>query len=87
MTHQLNFFDGTTYLHERDHDRLTLQRGRVWAAIQDGEWKTLDYIAGLTGDPATSISARLRDFRKLRFGGHIIERQYISNGLWEYRLV
>ena len=91
MTHQLNLFDnhsdGDTYLHERDHDRLTRQRGRVWDLIKNGEWRTIDWIASYTGDPATSVSARLRDFRKEKFGGHDIERRHIDNGLWEYRRV
>lgn len=48
---------------------------------------SLAAIAKLTGDPEASVSARLRDFRKLRFGGHTVERRYVEVGLFEYRVL
>ena len=79
--------DGETYEHERDHERIAAQRGRVKAVMQDGTWHTLGYIESKTGDPQASISARLRDLRKTKFGGHTVDRQYAGEGLWEYRMV
>ena len=79
-------FAGRTYVPERDHDRLRAQLGRVKAAMTDGAWHTLGDIAERTGDPEASVSARLRDLRKAKFGGHDIARRYVSRGLWEYRL-
>lgn len=80
-------FDGETYDHDRDCDRLNAQCLRVWNVMRDHAWHTLPGISAKTGDPEASISARLRDFRKPRFGGYIVERRYVADGLWEYRLL
>ena len=55
--------------------------------MSDSRWRTLSSISGITGDPESSISARLRDMRKPRFGSHIIEREYVERGSHKYRLV
>jgi hypothetical protein len=52
----------------------------------DGDWHTLFEISDLTLAPAQSVSARLRDFRKTRYGAHIVDRRYVANGVWEYKL-
>jgi hypothetical protein len=78
-------FDGETYVRERDHDRLNAQLARVLAVMRDHQWHTLDGVATITGDPPASVSARLRDLRKDKFGGLAIERRYVAAGLWEYR--
>jgi hypothetical protein len=80
-------FDGTTFDPARDSVRLTKQWWDVWLLMCDGHWRTLRMISERTGHPEASISARLRDFRKKRFGGHEVERRYISDGLYEYRVV
>jgi hypothetical protein len=51
-----------------------------------GGWWTLPQLAAATGYPEASISARIRDLRKPKFGGHTVERRHVSKGLWEYRL-
>lgn len=79
--------DGATYDHARDGRRLSLQHNRVLAFMRDGQWHTLEAISKATGDPQASVSARLRDLRKDRFGAHLIERRYVRRGLFEYRLV
>lgn len=78
-------FDGETYDHARDEVRLTVQLYRVWDVVLDGRWHTLGDISRRTGDPTPSVSARLRDLRKKRFGGHRIDRRYVGNGLFQYR--
>lgn len=80
-------FDGETYDPARDHDRLHAQLRRVLSRMRDHGWHTLTDISNSTGDPQASVSARLRDLRKEKFGGYRIDRQYVSDGLWEYRLV
>ena len=87
MSAVLQSRDGITYDHARDARRLAGQHARVLAFMRDGEWHTLAEIASHTRDPEASISARLRDLRKPRFGAHNIERQYVERGLWRYRLV
>lgn len=79
--------DGSTYNHARDGQRLHKQHNRVLAAMQDGQEHTLAELAKKTGDPEASVSARLRDLRKPRFGSHVIERRYVERGLFTYRLV
>jgi len=79
-------FDGETYERDRDHERLTSQLGRVRSLMADGHWRALPEIALGTGDPEASISARLRDLRKTKFGGLRVERRYVEEGLWEYRV-
>ncbi|QDU34305.1 hypothetical protein KS4_23720 [Poriferisphaera corsica] len=82
-------FDGRTYDVDRDGVRLTGQLKAVWVVMKDGEWRTFDQIkqAGVNGSDA-SISARLRDFRKDKFGGHEVSRRRgIASGVYEYQLV
>jgi hypothetical protein len=80
-------FDGSDYVPERDDARLTGQLLRVWECVKDGEWRTLSRISTITGDPEASISAQLRHLRKSRFGGFEVEKRYINNGLYEYRVL
>jgi len=80
-------FDGSDYEQERDAPRLSSQFKRVFDLMQDGEWRALREIADLTGDPEASVSAQLRHMRKERFGSHVIEKKYIENGLYHYRLL
>lgn len=70
-----------------------LERKRVWYFIKDGNWWTLYEIQRhihhsfgvLYSD--SSLSARVRDFRKPKFGGYTIERRKIPNRRsYEYRL-
>jgi hypothetical protein len=79
--------DGATFDAKRDAVRLNAQAQDVWDLMRDGKWRSLAVISRCTHHPQTSVSARLRDFRKPRFGGHTVERHYLSLGLWVYRLV
>lgn len=79
--------DGITYTPDRDRLRLNRQARTVYDVMIDGHWRTLSEIARCTGEPEPSISARLRDLRKPRFGSHTVERRYIACGLWEYRVL
>lgn len=72
---------------EADVRRLTVQLVRVYRVMQSGAWHTLREIADATGDPEGSVSARLRDFRKAKWGKHVVERRRRVGGLWEYRLL
>ena len=80
--------DGATFDPEHDLARLNAQHRRVYEVMADGAWHSLPYIAAMTGDPEASISARLRDFRKARFGGHTVNRRRAAGkGQWQYQLV
>jgi hypothetical protein len=84
------FFDGETYEAALDRDRLRRQLERVLRVMADHDWHTLHEIAAVTGgDPEASVSARLRDLRKERFGSRLVSRRrrgYELAGLFEYRL-
>ena len=73
-------YDGESYRPELDRHRLSAQHRRVWAIMRDGQYRTLREIASITGDPEASVSARLRDFRKPRFGGHWVARRRRGDG-------
>ncbi|MCA9361783.1 hypothetical protein KC906_00260 [Candidatus Kaiserbacteria bacterium] len=80
-------FDGSNYVPARDDRRLTGQIRRIYAAMSDGVWRTLEQIHEITGDPQPSISAQLRHLRKERFGGHEVLKRHEGGGLYHYRLV
>lgn len=80
-------FDGATFDASRDGSRLGEQMHAVFAAMKDGQYRTLSDIARMTGAPEASVSARLRDMRKPRFGGHTVNRQYLRRGLFQYQLL
>lgn len=80
-------FDGATYRRALDHERLGKQLLRVGHLMADGGWHTLREISHRTNDPEASVSARLRDLRKRKFGGHSVARERLQDGLWRYRLV
>jgi hypothetical protein len=81
----MSYFDGNTITPE-DFPRLNEQLTRVFTLMRDGEWRTLEDISSATGDPQPSVSARLRDLRKPRFGAFEVSRNYQGNGLYVYRL-
>ncbi len=80
------WFDGETYSYRADRGRLKSLLERVFAYMKDGRWRTLSQIQGACGGSEASVSARLRDFRKPRFGGFDVQRKRTEHGLWHYRL-
>ena len=85
MNTDATLFDGPL-LADEDHSRLARQLGRVRTLMLDGQWRSLQEIADATHDPPASVSARLRDLRKPRFGGHNVERKNCGKGLFQYRI-
>lgn len=77
-------FDGATYQPDRDRERLSAMLWRVQAVMADGHWHTLSELSARTGGSEAAVSARLRDLRKPKFGGHQVVRRYVRRGLWEY---
>jgi hypothetical protein len=80
-------FGGDTYDPEQDKDRLLTQLGRVRDVMFDGRWHTLGELVERCGGSEASVSARIRDLRKRRFGAYVVESKRVSNGLWAYRLI
>ena len=85
---QRGLFDGDTYDEPQDRGRLWSQLQNVKALLSNGRWVTLAKISNSTGYPEASISARIRDLRKRKFGAHLVEarRKKTGKGTWEYRL-
>ena len=87
MVQTVERFEGVEYDRMADKLRLTKQIGRVYRAMQDGAWRTLEEIAQITGDGESSISAQLRNLRKRQFGSWTVARRPRgdrAHGLWEY---
>ena len=84
-------FDGDTYESTHDRERLSTALERVWCLMRDGQWRTLSQISKACNCSEASASARLRDFRKLKFKLKYpvagVERQRVEKGLYEYRLI
>jgi hypothetical protein len=83
-------FDGATYDPAKDKERLTSQLQRVAAIMSDGQWRTLQQITEvIDGSSEAGISARIRDLRKPKFGGYLVEKKRIEEdkGTWAYRLL
>jgi hypothetical protein len=82
------FFDGHTYDPPKDEARLGGQLARVAKAMRDGRWHTLEELVRQCGGTTASVSARLRDLRKARFGTHTVDRQRVAGnpGLFRYRM-
>lgn len=59
----------------------------VYDCINDGAWWTLADISKATKQPIQSVSARLRDLRKLKYGKYTVRRERTSKkGLYVYKL-
>jgi hypothetical protein len=66
------------------------QLDAVLYLMQDGQWRTLEEIGEVTGFPITSVSARLRDLRKPRYGSYRVLREPATarfKSEYKYRLI
>lgn len=85
-------FNGSDYTPELDHARLGKQITDIYNLMEDGKWRTLREIEQATGHPQASCSAQLRNLRKSRFGGHLVNKRRrpstdLDRGIFEYQLV
>lgn len=75
---------GATFDLDRDGQRLTAQQMRVYNVVKSGDYYTLSQLSTITGDPEASVSARIRDLKRFGFD---MRKEYVSRGLWRYRMV
>ncbi len=81
-------FDGETFERQKDGKRLNKQFNDVFEFMRDEKWHSLNAIHTITEYPESSISARIRDFRKVKFGAHTVNRRRIKDsGTWQYQLI
>lgn len=84
-------FGGESY-RPKDHKPLKKQLDAVRSIMLAGGWHTLGELkARLERDNGlitteASVSARLRDLRKLKYGAYMIDRRPREGRLYEYRL-
>ena len=79
-------FEGETYSPQQDQKRLKGQLKRVFDAMADGQWWTLETLHTQCGGSQAGISARIRDLRKPKCGSLTVDRERLTGGLWRYRL-
>ncbi len=79
-------FDGETYEREHDLARLSgqLRNVRDFGMANEGKYFTPGQWEYATGANWCSVSARLRDLRKEKFGGYTVQRLRLENGLNVY---
>jgi len=65
--------------------RLKRQLVQVYEALLLDDL-TLEEISRKINAPTSSVSARIRDLRKPRFGDFRVDREHIENGLYRYML-
>ncbi len=82
-----NHRDGDTYQAELDFNRLNNQAEEIFEIMSDSKLRTLADIAYSTGYGEASVSARLRDFRKEKFGSHTVNRFRDIKGKFLYQLI
>jgi hypothetical protein len=82
-------FGGETYDEKKDGRRLRTQLVRVWQYMYGRGWCLLADIEKAARASDSAASARVRDFRKVKFGGHTVERRRLGDGSGrhEYRLI
>jgi hypothetical protein len=73
----------------QDATRLRQQLDAMRILMADGRWRTLAEIAARVHAPEASVSARLRDLRKPRFGFWTVLRERVDGGrgLHRYRAI
>lgn len=59
----------------------------VYGLMKDGHWRTLEQISKQLKQPIQSVSARLRDLRKDKFGGFTVRREMSDKPrVWLYKV-
>ena len=83
----MSIFDGEADTEGISKDpRLQKQLVRVYSALTDGAWQTLAEVGFKSDAPEASVSARIRDLRKDRFGGFTINHRHVGDGIHQYML-
>jgi len=81
--------DGRSFDQNLDSERLSSQMDRVIEAVSDGQYHDLNSLVAKCGGTTASISARLRDLRKPKFGGHTVTSTRVGDprsGKWVYKV-
>lgn len=81
-------FDGPG-LTVQDEVALTKSLQKAYDYLADGQWHLLSEMADALGITEQGASARCRDLRKPRNGGHDVVKERVPGAarVWRYRLV
>jgi hypothetical protein len=81
-------FDGETYKYLIDFERMDTLFRQVWDIMEDNRWHyPAELEDALRPHLWASLSARVRDPRKLKWGEHLVLSEPRGNGLWRYKLI
>lgn len=80
-------FSGDDYVPSRDFKRLSKVAKRVFDVVKDGQWRGYDEIGQLAGLRPAYVSAHLRNFRKVPFGAHTLNKRHVKNGYYQFQLL
>lgn len=87
MSQMTSLFDGHNEQEASQDTRLVSQLERVYRLMCNGTGWTLEDLSLAANAPTSSVSSRIRDLRKPRFGGNIIQRVHEHGGIYTYWLV
>ena len=68
-------------------ERMRRRNISLYQAMKNGEWFTLKQIEQITHYPSATASAGIRDFRKREYGSNTVEKNYLGEGIYQYRLI
>jgi biotin operon repressor len=78
-------FDGSDVKPE-DTPRLQKQLDVILLLMMDEEYRSLQEITDITGYPHSSVSAQLRNLRKEKHGGYVVNKTNKGDGYFEYQV-
>lgn len=84
------FSSGSTYSHALDGERIKGRRAQIFALMGDRKFRSLTEIANTVGGSEAAASARLRDFRKAKYGSYtVIGKRFgdKKSGFWKYQVL
>jgi len=81
-------FDGDDYQQDRDQVRLSNSLDKIRDFMEGKPPMTVEEVMQGTGlKSVTSVSANIRNLRKEQHGSRVVERSYVSDGLYKYQLL
>lgn len=81
-------FDGDDYQQDRDQVRLSSSLDKIRDFMEGKPPLTVEQVMqGAELKSITSTSANIRNLRKEQHGRRVVERTYISDGLYKYQLL
>lgn len=84
LNNQVEMF---TKAYDIEGNELKGSHQKIYDAMKDGKWITLETLAKKVGMTGSGASACMRNLRMPKFGSYTVERKHIKGTLYKYRLV